>query len=143
MADPNTAKELNRLYWESDASVADIADRLDISRRALYDGIEPRPAGRPCPECGAPLGFRNRTALANREAECLECGLATELEAGPGPAARRAGAAPDAAGDRPPEGPLGRPRSLPTAGSGPILGLAFLAGLTLGALASYLFFKPR
>lgn len=140
MADANTARKLNRLYWESDASVADIADRLDISRRALYDGIEPRPAGRPCPECGAPLGFRNRTALHDGKAECAECGFTAALEPG-GPATGRASEPAEGAGtgDREPEGPLGRPRSLPTAGSGPVLGSAFLTGLILGALAMYLF----
>lgn len=134
MADPNTERELNRLYWESDASVSEIADRLDISRRALYDGIEPHPAGQPCPECGAPLGFRNRTALENREAACPECGHETQLgEAEEGalpPGSGREGSATS-------REPL-TSRRLPDADSGPVLGTAFIAGLLIGALVTFL-----
>lgn len=134
MADPNTERELNRLYWDTDASVSEIADRLDISRRALYDGIEPRPAGRPCPQCGAALGFRNRTALETGEAKCPECGFEMELEP------------PEAAGEADDEatgaggnisGLVDR-RRLPDAGSGPVLGGTFLAGLAVGALVTFL-----
>lgn len=147
MADPNTERELNRLYWESDASISEIADRLDISRRALYDGIRPHPAGRPCPECGAALGFRNRTALDNREAECPECGFAAPLDgAGDGlePAPEQADA-PDAGSDDGPASPDGRSRlrdplarrRIPDPGS-PVLGTLFLTGLAVGALATFL-----
>ena len=135
MADDTTTKELNRLYWETDASVSEIADRLDISRRALYDGIEPRPAGMPCPECGAPLGFRNRTALENREAECPECGHETEVglaawEEAP-EETRQAAPSPE---------PLPR-RSVPRAGAAPLAGGAFLTGLAVGALVTYVFHR--
>ena len=130
MADDNTANELNRLYWETDASVSEIADRLDISRRALYDGIEARPVGMSCPECGADLGFRNRTALENRQAECPECGHQTEV-------------GPEVLDDAPEETrraapgtePGGR-RSVPAAGSAPVVGGAFLTGLAVGALVT-------
>lgn len=132
MADSNTAAELNRLYWETDASVSEIADQLDISRRALYDGIEPRPAGHRCPECGAPLGFRNRTALENQEAECPACQFATELDEAAAEAA--------AEGQTTAGGPTepATARRLPAAGSGPVLGATFIAGLILGAVITYL-----
>ena len=39
------AAEANRLYWETEQSVADIAQQLDISRRALYGAVRPLPAG--------------------------------------------------------------------------------------------------
>ena len=133
MADATTARELNRLYWESDLSVSEIADRLDISRRALYDGIEPLPAGRPCPECGEELVFRNRTAAENREAECPECGHETTLEPGDGPS-RPMASAPSR------KEPLRR-RAVPVPGSGPVLGTAFLTGLVVGALATSLFHR--
>jgi endogenous inhibitor of DNA gyrase (YacG/DUF329 family) len=130
MSDQETREQLNRLYWESDASVSEIADRLDISRRALYDGIEPRPAGVPCPECGDPLGFRNRTSAENGEAECGACGHVAELE--------------DPAGVRPPQAEqqlhgaaLSPTRRVPTTGSGPLLGLLLLVGLGIGALVAY------
>ncbi|MDX1674124.1 MAG: hypothetical protein R3314_04900 [Longimicrobiales bacterium] len=134
MPDETTARELNRLYWESDLSVSDIADRLDISRRALYDGIEPLPAGRPCPECGTELVFRNRTAAENREAECPECGHETTLENGDERSSRPMASAP--AGEE----PLRR-RSVPAPGTGPVLGTAFLTGLVVGALATSLFHR--
>ncbi len=132
MVDQETREELNRLYWESDESVADIADRMDISRRALYDSIEPRPAGVPCPECGTPLGFRNRMALENREAGCPACGHegtveppdvveASEPETGP-----------------PPPAPARRAAPWDADSSGPVLGTALVAGLGLGALIAYL-----
>jgi len=131
MADPSTGTELNRLYWETDASVSEIADRLDVSRRTLYDGIEPRPAGERCPECGAPLGFRNRTALENGEAECPACGYETKL----GADAVEAAAEGRTTGDGPTQP---QPRRIPPAGSGPALGTAFVAGILVGAVVTYL-----
>lgn len=133
MVDPSTETELNRLYWETDASVSAIADQLDLSRRTLYEGIDPRPAGRHCPECGAPLGYRNRTALENGEAECPACDYETELDA----AATEAAAQGQTTAGGPTQ-PKTRPRALPPAGSGPALGTAFVAGLLAGALVTWL-----
>jgi DNA-directed RNA polymerase subunit RPC12/RpoP len=123
MSNANTLRELNRLYWESSASVSQIADRLDISRRALYDGIQPQPAGRRCPECGAPLVYRNRTALESREAECPDCGFESPLEASPRPAGA----------EHPPSGDtFTSTRRFPGLDRTPVLGAAFVAGLALG-----------
>lgn len=128
MVDAETSAELNRLYWDSDLSVGDIADRLDLSRRALYDGIEPRPAGAPCPDCGEGLVFRNRTAQENGEAECPECGRTMELadrhddEAEPEVEQEWRAA---------PLSPMDRP------GSGPLLAIALLGGLALGVVLAY------
>lgn len=137
MAEDEIRAQVNRLYWSSDASVGDIAGQVGLSRRALYDAIEPRPAGRPCPECGSALGFRNRTAMENRQAECAECGHKATLAEGPPLSAstpRAAGAddavpsAPDtgpagadAASSRPPpsERPSARRRTAPAADTGP------------------------
>lgn len=130
MANADTQTELNRLYWESDASVSQIAGRLDISRRALYDGIEPRPADRPCPECGGPLGFRNRTALEEGTAECPDCGYETET----GSPTDGHGEPTDATSPRPTD----RPRSLADVGSAPALGSAFITGLLVGAAVTLL-----
>lgn len=129
MSNANTLRELNRLYWESNASVSQIADRLDISRRALYDAIQPQPADRRCPECGAPLVYRNRTALDNREAECPECGFEGALDPSPTPA----GAEPDPAGDASSGG-----RRFPELDRTPALGAAFVAGLALGTAVARL-----
>lgn len=130
MADEETRKEINRLYWESEESVSEIGDRLDISRRALYEGIEPRPAGAPCPDCGAELGFRNRTSAENLEAECAECGR--ELRLGR-----------DADGPEPQveqERSAARLSPAPEvhAGHGPALGFTLLAGIAIGAGLAYL-----
>lgn len=133
MDSEETRRELNRMYWESDASVSEIGDRLDISRRALYDGIEPLPAGAPCPECGAALGFRNRTSAEKGEAECAECGTEVRLDGdvdGPEPQVeqeRRAAAL--------------SPARQASAGSGPALGLMLLCGMGLGAALTYLFHR--
>jgi transposase-like protein len=68
-----TAAEANRLYWETDQSVADIAESLDISRRALYAAVEPLPAEGECETCGGPLSYANRSARAADEATCAAC----------------------------------------------------------------------
>lgn len=73
MHDPVDTAEANRLYWESDESVADIAARLDMSRRALYDAIEPLPSGGTCDVCGGPLTFENRSARTAGHASCEVC----------------------------------------------------------------------
>jgi uncharacterized Zn finger protein (UPF0148 family) len=73
-ADPRgLAEEANRLYWQSDTSVADITAQLDLSRRALYDVIVPLPTDTPCPRCGAPLTYANRSARDSGDARCAIC----------------------------------------------------------------------
>lgn len=141
MDDNETRDELNRLYWQSDESVSDIADRLDISRRALYDGVEPAPAGVPCPECDGELGFRNRTTAESGEAECAECGHEVTLQT----------VRPEGVGHEPQleqesaAAPLSPTRRVPPAGdgalsaSGPGLGAMLLAGIGLGAAVTYVF----
>ncbi|MGQ0814792.1 MAG: hypothetical protein ACT4O1_10045 [Gemmatimonadota bacterium] len=74
------ATEANRLYWQSDESVAEISNRLGISRRALYDTIEPLASGADCPGCGAELYYGNRSAKAAGVARCLVCGKERELD---------------------------------------------------------------
>lgn len=73
--------EANRLYWESDASVGDIAGRLGLSRRALYEALEPATTGEPCRECGTILVFHNRLARSGGEAQCPGCGLEQSIAA--------------------------------------------------------------
>jgi hypothetical protein len=70
--------EANRLYWETQTPVAEIAARLDISRRALYGLIEPWPAERPCAVCSGPLGYANRSARSGGSAACALCGRSEE-----------------------------------------------------------------
>lgn len=81
LPDPaSVTREANRLYWKTDASVAEIAERLRLSRRALYEVLGPELTGRPCPACGAKLSFANRLARAAGAAVCSGCGRKQALE---------------------------------------------------------------
>jgi hypothetical protein len=74
------ASEANRLYWDSEESVAEISNRLGLSRRALYDAIEPLGTGEQCASCGAELYYGNRSAKAAGVARCLMCGKEREVD---------------------------------------------------------------
>lgn len=69
------AERANSLYWDSAASVNDIADELELSKGSLYAMIEPRGAGLACPDCGAELEYPNRTARERGFLTCGACGL--------------------------------------------------------------------
>jgi hypothetical protein len=71
------AAEANRLYWETEKPVAEIADSLDLSRRALYDAIEPIGAGDTCPVCGGPMHYANRSARDAQQGTCYSCATAS------------------------------------------------------------------
>ncbi|HEX6559329.1 MAG TPA: hypothetical protein VF021_07695 [Longimicrobiales bacterium] len=75
------ATEVNRLYWETEQSVAEISNQLGVSRRALYEVIEPMPSGMQCSRCRAELYYSNRSAKAAGVARCLICGNEKELDA--------------------------------------------------------------
>lgn len=75
------ASEVNHLYWETGESVAEIAGRLNVSRRALYDAIEPFPSGSNCLNCGAELFYSNRSAKASGIGRCVVCGTEREVDA--------------------------------------------------------------
>lgn len=134
MPDELPGNDANQLYWETDASVAEIADQLTISRRALYDAIEPRPAGVTCTQCEAGLVFRNRTAAERRRAECLECEIEVALETVVGGAAATGQA--ESARRPPRPTPVRVPES--ASGHGAAVGGALLVGIALGAAAGYL-----
>jgi hypothetical protein len=80
MSTPVDPAEANRLYWETDESVADIARRLDMSRRALYVAVQPLPTGESCEVCGGPMTFENRSARTAGHATCEACVTAEELD---------------------------------------------------------------
>lgn len=71
--DRSAVEQANRLYWESDASVADIAEQMGWSRRALYDAIEPLPTEHACATCGTPLVYANRSARSSGTLTCVAC----------------------------------------------------------------------
>ena len=116
----------NALYWESDDSVNDIADGLDLSKGALYGLVDALPANEACPECGGGLEYPNRTAREKGFVTCPECGLEEEL------ALIRAAAEEDATAHV----PLGAPaEGVParTAVAAGLIGLA--AGILIGQWA--------
>jgi hypothetical protein len=128
--DSELARRATDLYWDSDASVNDIADQLDLSKGALYGMIEARPADVRCPECGTPMEFPNRTALEKGLVTCPGCDLEEELEL-----VQAAGLdmvdpvppPPDSAGPAPPDSPSVPVRTLVAS---TLLGLA--AGIAIG-----------
>jgi len=71
-------EEVNRLYWESDQSVNQIGESLDLSKGVLYGLIAALPAGLPCPKCGEEMVFPNRTARDKGFLACPECGMEEE-----------------------------------------------------------------
>lgn len=68
-------EQANHLYWHTDESVARIAERLDVSRRGLYEALDPIGAGAPCPTCGAQLTYTTRSARQQGDAVCEQCGV--------------------------------------------------------------------
>jgi len=168
--DPGAAREANRLYWETDLAISEIADRLDLSRRALYDAIRPELADADCPDCGAPLVFPNRSARATGAAVCNSCGYsrritpAPDLAAGPTPdPTAPPGPAPSALREGVPgatplepapaaaeadhgwfaPGPAPLPGDAAGAGAGTLaLVGAMLAGAVVGAGAALLLIRP-
>jgi hypothetical protein len=74
------AAEANRLYWETETSVGDIAQKLDLSRRALYDALQPTPTGALCGVCGGDMAFENRSARTANQPVCTVCGARPENE---------------------------------------------------------------
>lgn len=84
-AHSDAATEANRLYWETELSVGEIAEQLDISRRALYDAIRPQPATGRCTRCGGELQYTNRSTRAHGFATCRSCGQQSPSGAEPEP----------------------------------------------------------
>ncbi len=133
METPDTAlvEQANSLYWESDASVNEIAEKMDLSKGALYGLIEPLDADTPCPECGDRLEFSNRTAKEKDLVSCPSCGMEEALEL-------VEAAELDSVDPVPPppasamEGPVPGTVSMRTLVASTLLGLA--AGLALGQM---------
>ena len=71
-------EEANRLYWESDQSVNQIGEILDLSKGVLYGLIDAFPANLPCPGCGEEMVFPNRTARERGFLACSSCGMEEE-----------------------------------------------------------------
>ena len=63
----------NALYWESQQSVNQIADEMDLSKGMLYGLIQPIGAGLPCPRCSFEMEYANRTARERGFLKCPSC----------------------------------------------------------------------
>lgn len=82
-SDLDVTGEANRLYWETDTSVAGIAEQLHLSRRALYDVLRPGAAGAKCTICGGDMVFENRSARSAGQPVCSLCGARPGSESEP------------------------------------------------------------
>ncbi len=76
--DRDTVQRANTLYWNSSASVNDLAEELDLAKGTLYSLLEPQPAGMDCPDCGQALEYANRTARDKGLVTCSGCGMEEE-----------------------------------------------------------------
>lgn len=70
----------NDLYWNSGASVNQLARELELSKGALYEIIRPMASGLPCPCGGGEMAYTNRTARERGFVSCTTCGLEDEEE---------------------------------------------------------------
>jgi hypothetical protein len=77
----SAASQANRWYWQTEQSVADIAEKLSVSRRALYELITPESAGAVCTECGGDMVYVNRSAKASSLGRCSNCGAENTIAA--------------------------------------------------------------
>ena len=68
----------NALYWESQLSVSQIADEMDLSKGMLYEFLQPIGAELPCPHCSSQMGYANRTARERGFLRCLSCDFAQD-----------------------------------------------------------------
>src|SRR5687767_3564463 len=119
--------EANRLYWDTESSVGEIANQLGVSRRALYEAVEPKPSGVPCHICGTETMFANRSALASGSARCPSCEAETSV---PGSRAERV----QSVAQVEPVAANGNARTRVAVG----LGGAALVGVVVGAIATLL-----
>ena len=70
---PEVVKRANELYWDTERSVNQIADELDLSKGALYAALEPKASGLGCPLCGDEVGWPKRTAKERDQLDCATC----------------------------------------------------------------------
>ena len=75
MEDEAVSLEANNLYWDSDLSVNQIAEKMDLSKGRLYEMIQPATTGLLCPLCGGDADFPNRTAKEKSRVRCPDCGF--------------------------------------------------------------------
>jgi hypothetical protein len=136
--------EANRLYWQTESSVADIAEQLSVSRRALYELVTPESAGSTCSVCSGDVVFVNRSARTSGAGRCQSCGAENPVNETAEPIAEET-VPPYAAG-----WPRARERAIDEDGDGNDLrtralkiGSIAVAGAALGAMAALLLARRR
>lgn len=95
-SEASAAREANKLYWGSDVSVNQIAEKMDLSKGRLYGLLVPLPTGESCPTCGTETEYANRTSRDRREAHCPSC-----AEGAPAPKRKTTARSKDAPAARP------------------------------------------
>ena len=123
--------EANRLYWDTDIAVSEIAERMGWSRRALYDAIEPLPTEIPCATCGTPLVYANRSARSSGTPSCYACAERDERAA--------AGTSPEAGGLE----QMAQAEARDRREHGYAVTAAATAGLAIGAALAFLLVPRR
>lgn len=132
-------KEANQLYWHTERSVADIAETLGVSRRALYELITPESSGTGCSACGGDVVFSNRSAKASNSGRCAICGIECDTTTSSEPESDEA-LTPYAAGW---PRVVQRHESEEVRGRAFRLGGAAIAGAAVGAVAAFLIVRRR
>lgn len=129
----------NELYWESDESVNQIAEDMELSKGRLYNLVEPLASGLPCPRCSEEMEYPNRTARDKGFLTCPGCDLeenADDVQSEWKEAARQSDAGTVVV--KPGDGPAARtpPRFRDHAGDRRVvLGTAFLGAAAAVAVA--------
>jgi hypothetical protein len=138
LTDERAVAEANRLYWDSETPIAEIADRLDLSRRALYEAVQPVSAGVRCSRCGGEMQYGNRSARKAGYAACLTCG-AEELIDPSGASAARAAPPLAVISAEPAQSSIRHDMRAPDLRHRAVmLGSAAIAGVALGSMAAWL-----
>jgi DnaD/phage-associated family protein len=65
-------EELNEFYWYTDLSTSELKTHFGLSK-AVHHFISPLSTDEKCPNCGAFLAYRSRSARDRDESECQEC----------------------------------------------------------------------
>ena len=70
---PNQS-EIDRLYWETDTPVAEVARTLGLPARSMHQLVTALPAGVDCYRCSSELSFTSRTQRDGQRLRCDHCG---------------------------------------------------------------------
>jgi hypothetical protein len=66
--------EIDRLYWQTEVTVAEAAAALGLPPRSMHQLVTPLPAGVHCYRCGTGLSFTSRSQRDGQRLRCERCG---------------------------------------------------------------------